>query len=161
MSVGLLVFHYSPRLLDRYGAKNLILVAHAGHFARVLLYTLLTKDNCTFALPIIETLHCFSFALFWAAASHMLHNVCATGNVVLVSNQSLLSLSHMTIGQGLGSYVWMQVYGKYGIGSAIAGGLVVTIISAVILSTFISPTTTTTTTASARATETLSKDTGV
>ncbi len=57
--VGLGVLHYSGYLLERYGAKRLLLVAHAGHGLRVMLYMLVTPANCNWLLPAVETLNCF------------------------------------------------------------------------------------------------------
>jgi hypothetical protein len=126
--VGLIVFTKSAALIERHGAKTLLLVAHAGthalpilslssdllseinsgHALRLTLYMFVTRDNCLVALPLIEALHCFSFALFWCAGAHMLHAVVCTDQI-LVSNQSLLALSHTTFGQLLGGFLFLQV----------------------------------------------------
>lgn len=94
VSLCVVVFYYADRLLERYGAKRLLLWAHGFHLLRVALYATVSGTNVGMALPLIELLHGGSFALFWVGATSVMQ-----GDQVLASNQSLLAVCHTTIGQ--------------------------------------------------------------
>jgi PPP family 3-phenylpropionic acid transporter len=112
IAVGLGVLHYAGYLLERFGAKRLLLVAHVGHGVRIMLYMLVNAGNCNWLLPAVETLNCFSFALFWSSATSMLHSLCS--EQIMASSQSLLAIAHTTMGTLVGTYVLMNVYEAYG-----------------------------------------------
>jgi PPP family 3-phenylpropionic acid transporter len=135
--LGLFVFHHSSFLLQRFGAKQLLMAAHLGHFFRLCCYFQVTEENNYYLLPLIETLHCFSFALFWNASTSILHSLAP--DEILVTAQTVLSSVHMNIAQMLGSSFFLSLFQSYGFFYVVRLGLIITMVSLVMVHFMIGP----------------------
>ena len=127
VSLGLVVFAYSSWLLENIGARKMLLIAHVGHALRIAGYLWCDKSNFRWLLPVIETLHCFTFATYWMAATAVLVGICA--DTILSASQSLLATFHVTLGQLLGSFLLLNAFQTFGINGAVVGGLSAAIMS--------------------------------
>lgn len=134
-SIGLFVFYFAGKLMKLYGAKNLILFAHFGHAVRLCCYSFVTIENSLYLLPMIETLHSCSFALFWNASTSILHALAPPD--ALATSQTMLSSTHMTLGQMCGGFFFLHLMESHGFDLVWKIGLGVTLLSSLLIYAFV------------------------
>ena len=96
------------------------------------LYSLVTSENSYYLLPAIESLHCFSFALFWNCSTSILHSLAPPD--ALATAQTMLSSTHMTLAQMSGGFLFLHLMELYSFDLVWKVGLVVTVFSAAMTS---------------------------
>jgi len=107
------IFYFSKTLLRRYGHATLIFVSHAAMAIRLaLLGLVVTKENHTQVLMVIQSSHGLCFALFWVSVVDFAS--ITTPVPLRATGQGVVSTSYYIVGAGLGSVGWNVVYDYLG-----------------------------------------------
>jgi predicted MFS family arabinose efflux permease len=65
-----------------------------------------------YVLPVVQLLHGFNFALYWAAAVDAIHKL--SPKELTTTSMAALNVAYATFGAAVGSFLWGYVYDSYG-----------------------------------------------
>lgn len=105
-------FWHSNLLIRRYGHWRVLAGAQCILPFRLLLHSLVTKDNVSYLLPLAQLLHGPMFACWLSAAVELVATLAPPE--LVASSQSLLTMAYFTIGGCVGHLVWSAAFEAWG-----------------------------------------------
>ena len=105
------IFFYSHKLLKTYGINILFIIAQSAFIIRTFLYSLLTKQNVIWVLP-IELLHGITYANMWTSATQFASDFCPKGLESIC--MLILAFCFHFIGSFLGNLIGGWLFTHYG-----------------------------------------------